>query len=148
MIREMKAEDAFAIREICDKSLGYNISVDLVEQQIQKIAQDNTHHYVLVFENEHSNEILGFVHAEIYDTLYAYSGLNILGLVVLPEHERRGIAKTLMTSLEDRATKKGLAFIRLNSAVKRKGAHSFYETIGYVCDKEQNRFIKTISVSQ
>ena len=133
MIRKIKKEDAQSIREICDISLRYTVSTELVENQITKLSADKKHHVIYVYEDEDLHKVVGFVHAEMYESLYSDCGLNILGLAVLPEFQGRGIGKKLMNHLEMDSRQKLLKFIRLNSAEARTEAHKFYENIGYVC---------------
>ena len=144
MIRKIKIEDAEAIQRICNISLGYSVSIERVMRQIQKLSEDVNHHYVYVYEDEKLQKVVGFVHAEVYESLYSYSGLNILGLAVLPEFQGKGIGKELMHHLELNAKNDSVSFVRLNSADYRVEAHKFYESIGYVCDKTQKRFIKKL----
>ena len=144
MIRNIKLEDAEAIQRICNISLGYSVSIETVMRQIQKLSEDVNHHYVYVYEDEKLQKVVGFVHAEVYESLYSYSGLNILGLAVLPEFQGKGIGKELMYYLEVNAKNDSVLFVRLNSADYRVEAHKFYESIGYVCDKTQKRFIKRL----
>ena len=142
MIRKIKKEDARSIREICDISLGYTVSTELVENQITKLLSDKKHHVIYVYEDEDLHKVVGFLHAEIYESLYSDCGLNILGLAVLPEFQGRSIGKKLMNHLEMDSRQELVKFIRLNSAEARTEVHKFYENIGYVCDKTQKRFIK------
>ena len=144
MIRNIKIEDAEAIQRICEVSLGYSVSVETVMRQIQKLSEDVNHHYIYVYEDEELQIVLGFAHAEVYESLYSYAGLNILGLAVLPEFQGKGIGKELMKHLELKAKDDSVSFVRLNSADYRVEAHKFYENIGYVCDKTQKRFIKRL----
>ena len=144
MIRNIKIEDAEAIQRICNISLGYSVSIETVMRQIQKLSEDVNHHYVYVYEDEKLQKVVGFVHAEVYESLYSYAGLNILGLAVLPEFQGKGIGKELMHYLEVNAKNDSVSFVRLNSADYRVEAHKFYESIGYVCDKTQKRFIKSL----
>lgn len=144
MIRKIKIEDAEAIQRICNISLGYSVSVEIVMRQIQKLSKDVNHHYIYVYEDEKLQKVVGFVHAEVYESLYSYAGLNILGLAVLPEFQGKGIGKKLMHHLEVNAKNDSVSFVRLNSADYRVEAHKFYESIGYVCDKTQKRFIKRL----
>ena len=144
MIRNIKIEDTEAIQRICNISLGYSVSIETVMRQIQKLSEDVNHHYVYVYEDEKLQKVVGFVHAEVYESLYSYSGLNILGLAVLPEFQGKGIGKELMYYLEVNAKNDSVLFVRLNSADYRVEAHKFYESIGYVCDKTQKRFIKRL----
>ena len=142
MIRNIKIEDAEAIQTICNISLGYSVSIETVMRQIPKLSEDVNHHYIYVYEELQT--VVGFVHAEVYESLYSYAGLNILGLAVLPEFQGKGIGKELMNHLELKAKDDSIPFIRLNSADYRVEAHKFYENIGYVCDKTQKRFIKSL----
>ena len=144
MIRSIRIEDSEAIQKICEISLGYSVSVEIVMRQIQKLSEDVNHHYVYVYEDEKLQKVVGFVHAEVYESLYSYAGLNILGLAVLPEFQGKGIGKELMNHLELKAKNDSVSFVRLNSADYRVEAHKFYESIGYVCDKTQKRFIKRL----
>ena len=144
MIRKIKIEDAEAVQRLCNISLGYSVSIETVMRQIQKLSEDVNHHYIYVYEDEELQNVVGFVHAEVYESLYSYAGLNILGLAVLPEFQGKGIGKELMNHLELKAKDDSVSFVRLNSADYRVEAHKFYESIGYVCDKTQKRFIKRL----
>lgn len=144
MIRNIRKDDAALIQKICDISLGYKASVELISRQIEKLSNDINHHYIYVYEDEDSHTVVGFVHAEVYESLYSDVGLNILGLAVLPDFQGKGIGKKLMSQLELKAKSDSLAFIRLNSASTRLESHKFYENIGYLCDKIQKRFIKIL----
>lgn len=144
MIRKIKIEDAESVQRLCNISLGYSVSVEIVMRQIQKLSEDVNHHYIYVYEDEELQKVVGFVHAEVYESLYSYAGLNILGLAVLPEFQGKGIGKELMHYLEVNAKNDSVSFVRLNSADYRVESHKFYESIGYVCDKTQKRFIKKL----
>lgn len=144
MIRKIKIEDAEAVQRLCNISLGYSVSVEIVMRQIKKLSEDVNHHYIYVYEDEELQTVVGFVHAEVYESLYSYASLNILGLAVLPEFQGKGIGKELMHYLEVNAKNDSVSFVRLNSADYRVEAHKFYESIGYVCDKTQKRFMKRL----
>ena len=144
MIRIIKIEDAEAVQRLCNISLGYSVSVEIVMRQIQKLSEDVNYHYIYVYEDEELQTVVGFVHAELYESFYSYAGLNILGLAVMPEFQGEGIGKELMHYLEVNAKNDSVSFVRLNSADYRVEAHKFYESIGYVCDKTQKRFIKKL----
>ena len=140
MLRDLKTTDVAAICEINKEALGYSFSLEETASQLAKLSQDS-HHYLLGFEDSTSHDLLGYVHAEVYESLYSKPGFNILALAVLPQMQGKGIGKTLLQGLEQEAKKRGYNFIRLNSADHRLGAHAFYEKVGYTCDKVQKRFI-------
>ena len=141
MLRVLKATDVASIHEINKEALGYDFSPEETASQLTKLSQDS-HHFLLGFEEPTSHDILGYVHAEVYESLYSKPGFNILALAVLPQTQCKGIGKTLLQGLEQEAKKRGYNFIRLNSADHRLGAHAFYEKVGYTCDKTQKRFIR------
>ena len=143
MLRDLKATDVASIHEINKDALGYDFSPEETASQLAKLSQD-PHHFLLGFEEPTSHDLLGYVHAEIYESLYSKPGFNILALAVLPQTQGKGIGKTLLHGLEQEAEKRGYKFIRLNSADHRLSAHAFYERVGYTCDKVQKRFIKLI----
>lgn len=144
MLRNITIFDAQEIQSISNFELGYDVNLDIVKKQIRKLTNDNKHHIIIGFENEQTRKIIGFVHAELYESLYMDIGLNILGLAVDSNFQGQGIGKKLMNSIEEYALKNNISYIRLNSNVRRSEAHKFYESIGYVCDKTQKRLIKKL----
>ena len=143
MLRDLKTTDVTAICEINKEALGNSFSLEETASQLAKLSQDS-HHYLLGFEDSTSHDLVGYVHAEVYESLYSKPGFNILALAVLPQTQGQGIGKTLLQGLEQEAKKRGYNFIRLNSADHRLDAHAFYEKVGYTCDKIQKRFIKLL----
>ena len=144
MLRNITIFDAQEIQSISNFELGYDVDLDIVKKQIEKLTNDNKHNIIIGFENEQTRKIIGFVHVELYESLYMDTGLNILGLAVDSNFQGQGIGKKLMSSIEDYALKNNISYIRLNSNVRRVEAHKFYESIGYVCDKTQKRLIKKL----
>ena len=143
MFREINIEDAPEVAGICKAALGYDVDVESIKRQIEKLTNDKKQHIIIGYEDEKTRKIIGFVHAQIYESFYSDLGLNILGLAVNPAFQGRGIGRKLMNKLEQYTVENRISFIRLNSAMKREEAHKFYEHIGYSCDKVQKRFIKT-----
>ena len=142
MIRSVQVEDAGQIRDLCHQALGYNSSLEKVATQIEKFNLPDSGHFCFVYEEDQSGTILGYVEAEVYESLYSDAGLNILGLAVFPSAQRHGIGLQLMERVEELAKSRHSAFIRLNSASHRKEAHIFYERLGYEGNKTQKRFLK------
>ena len=142
MIREIEISDAEDIQKICKTSLGYDVDISTVRNQIKKLSCDNKNHILAVYEDENTKKVIGFVHAQVYESVYSDTGLNILGLAVDPDLWGNGVGKKLMYYIEKYALDNNMAFIRLNSANYRLEAHKFYENIGYTSDKLQKRFIK------
>lgn len=143
MLRDLKAADVEAICVINKEALGYTFSPEETASQLAKLSQ-NPHHFLLGYEDNTSHELVGYIHAEVYESLYSKAGFNILALAVLPQSQGRGFGRDLLEGLEKETKRRGYEFIRLNSADHRLGAHAFYERIGYTCDKVQKRFIKLL----
>ena len=141
MLRDLKVTDVASICEINKEALGYSFSPEETASQLARLSQDS-HHFLLGYEDDASHELLGYVHAEVYESLYSKAGFNILALAVLPQAQGQGIGKSLLQGLEQEAKRRGYEFIRLNSADHRLDAHAFYEKVGYTCDKVQKRFIR------
>ena len=143
MLRDLNAADVEAICVINKEALGYTFSPEETASQLAKLSQDS-HHFLLGYEDDTSHELVGYIHAEVYESLYSKAGFNILALAVLPQSQGRGFGRDLLEGLEKETKRRGYEFIRLNSADHRIGAHTFYEKVGYTCDKIQKRFIKLI----
>ena len=143
MLRDLNAADVEAVCVINKEALGYTFSPEKTASQLAKLSQ-NPHHFLLGYEDDTSHELVGYIHAEVYESLYSKAGFNILALAVLPQSQGRGFGRDLLEGLEKETKRRGYEFIRLNSADHRLGAHAFYERVGYTCDKVQKRFIKLL----
>ena len=141
-IRDLQLTAAEAINLINTESLGYDISIEITKKQMEKLLINSDHHIIFVAEEEES--VVGYVHAELYETLYSEPMLNVLALAINQNYQQRGIGKQLMQRIEQVANERSLIAVRLNSGETRLGAHKFYESIGYSSDKNQKRFLKII----
>lgn len=141
MIRNIRLADAKDIRDISEFALGYNATEAVTERQIAKLLADKQH-FIRVYEDDTTHNVIGFIHAEAYELLFKAPGFNILALAVGSEHQHKGIGKQLMQAVEAEAAVRNYRFIRLNSGEQRTEAHAFYEHCGYTCTKLQKRFIK------
>jgi GNAT superfamily N-acetyltransferase len=56
---------------------------------------------------------------------------EIKRMYVIPEQRGRGVARILLTALEDRARKLGYTIARLDTGPKQQGAQRLYESAGY-----------------
>lgn len=140
MIRTIRPDDAPAIKEICESALGHLASKEMIMKRISDISGDS-HYYISVYEDD-DKTVKGFLHAEKYDLLYGGNRWNVIALAVLPDVQKQGIGKQLLSSLEEYSKHCNGDFIRLNTRIERADAHLFYEHLGYTCDKVQKRFIK------
>ncbi|MBS4461644.1 MULTISPECIES: GNAT family N-acetyltransferase [unclassified Facklamia] len=141
IIRPIQVSDAPAIQKINAMELGYTILLEQMEERIVTLLQESNHHYLFVAEID--NQVVGYVHAQRYDSLLAEQAwLNIMALAVDAQYQGQSIGKALMSRIEMIAQQQHYGGIRLNSGSQREEAHQFYEHIGYAGDKMQRRFIK------
>ncbi|CRH90556.1 Predicted acetyltransferase [Chlamydia trachomatis] len=124
MIRSLVVEDMEAIRDINEYALGYPNSIEKTMQQFRRLTADS-HHFFLGFEDEDSRSIVGYIHAEVYESLYSEAGFNLLALAVLEEFQGKGIGRQLLEAIEKEARERQFHFIRLNSGSHRKKSTCF-----------------------
>lgn len=139
-VRKADINDASAICRICTYDLGYECSEEFVSNRLKNIDWSRE----AVFAAEIDGTVVGYIHAEIYNTLYFASMINILGLAVSRDHRRQGIGRALITCAENWAKEQGINIVRLNSGSSRKEAHEFYRAMGYDNEKMQVRFLKNL----
>ncbi|MBN1698769.1 MAG: GNAT family N-acetyltransferase [Spirochaetales bacterium] len=139
MIRKVKLSDAEQLHELSNE-LGYLFDKKEFYKNLEELMKLNDH-VILVKEIEENN-VIGYVHGQIYRVLYFEKLLNILGLVVSRGYRNSGYGKALMHEVEYWAKSNGCKGVRLNSGNERDGAHKFYEIIGYTMRKQQKNFYK------
>lgn len=144
MIRAAKLSDSTAIQKINREQLHYDYPLDKTTHNLQKILENSPRFYLLVFEDDHTQQVLGYIQAELYLETYEEVMFNVLALAVASSAQKRGIGKQLMAKIETIAKEQGISQIRLNSGEERLGAHQFYEKLGYLSNKKQKRFYKKL----
>ncbi|MFT8838322.1 GNAT family N-acetyltransferase [Liquorilactobacillus satsumensis] len=144
MIRNVKEIDGIAIQRLNKDQLGYDYPLNKTNKNLKRLLNDSRHHYMLVFEDDNTKKVNGYVHAELYEETYFDPMFNILALAVYATSQNKGIGKQLMIKVEKIAKNCGVSSIRLNSGESRLGAHEFYKKLGYVNNKSQKRFEKTL----
>ncbi|WP_242966073.1 GNAT family N-acetyltransferase [Leuconostoc citreum] len=65
------------------------------ENRLRKISNDQNHHFLALYQNDFDHKILGYVHAEIYEEIYADPSLNVLALAVSSDSQKSGIGTQL-----------------------------------------------------
>ncbi len=139
-IRITVPEDAGRICEINKNSLGYDFSVGKTAEQIKRINKDEK--TLLLSATDDENRAVGYIEAQVYDTPYAETYVNIMALAVDGKFQGKGLGKKLLSAAEDWGKSKGAVGIRLESSTYRTEAHKFYEACGYECAKEHKNFKK------
>ena len=139
-IRKVEISDADAIRDISAEGLGYSCDLALVQKKIAGLNEAREAVFVAVV----GDGVIGYIHVERYDVLYFETMANILGLSVFKAYHKMGVGKALLFAAENWARQNNIKMMRLNSGINRTDAHGFYEHLGYVSEKDQKRFVKTL----
>ena len=133
-IREASSSDATAIWQLNCDEMGYQYSLVDTIQNITKLLSSNSDRiYVAVYDDT----IVGYVHANDYDLIYAPHLKNIMGIAVSSKYKRKGIGRALLQQVEHWARETGASGIRLVSGATRTDAHAFYRHCGFEGNKEQ-----------
>jgi len=137
-IRQAKLGDAQALTTLVTV-LGYFITKEALVRHLERSS-----HPLLVAE-EVDGRLIGYIEAETYDTILTEELMyNVLGLAVATDRQDSGIGGQLLEALEVDALAHGIKTVRLNSGVDRHLAHEFYEKHGYISQKMQKRFLKSL----
>lgn len=140
IIRQAKIEDYKDICKICCDDLGYNCSEELVKERLEGLDKNNERVLVAVY----NSEVVGYLHAQIYKTLYFEELINFLGLAVSKEYRNKKVGTRLVNEIENWAKENGIKKVRVSSGFSRKEAHEFYRSLGYNNEKKQIRFLKSL----
>lgn len=138
-IRQGEIIDAEAIYKLNVKEMGYDYPKDKTEEKIRQLLKsDKDKIFVALIDNI----VVGYVHANDYDLIYAPHMKNIMGIAVSSDFKKKGIGRALLSEIESWAQKDGACGVRLVSGSTRIDAHEFYRHCGYGGDKQQINFRK------
>ena len=140
-IRECIIEDHKGIYELNKTEMGYDYPIEKTREKIEKLLKSNIDR---IFVAVADNKVVGYIHLNDYDTIYAPHMKNVMGIAVAGEYKRQGIGKKLMERAEKWAKETGAEAIRLVSGEKRKEAHEFYRKCGFDEGRRQLNFKKKI----
>lgn len=140
-IRKCEITDAKAIYELNLKEMGYNYPVDRTEEKLERLLKSDKDKILVALVN---NTVVGYVHANDYDVIYAPHMKNIMGIAVSGCCKKKGIGRALLSAVENWAQESGARGVRLVSGSSRTGAHEFYRRCGYTEDKQQLNFKKIL----
>lgn len=140
-IRLAGPEDAGALGILAEQ-LGYPSTVAQVRKRFEILSEKPDENAVFVAEVY--GEIVGWVHAHVYNLLVEDPQTEIGGLVVDEAVRGQRIGEKLMQAAEAWALEKGCSSVYLRSNVIRTRAHEFYKRIGYTIIKTQYAFRKKL----
>lgn len=141
ILRNAMVSDARALAKLNREEMGYDFPVEETGKKLQA-SLENPEKKILVAETQ--GRVVGYVHLESYDVLYAPHMKNVMGIAVAGEFRRQGVGKALLTAGETWARETGAVAVRLVSGDARKGAHAFYQSLGYTGNKLQRNFKKML----
>jgi len=138
-IREATESDANAIWQLNCDEMGYRYPLDDTTRNIEILLSSNADKIYVAVSGD---LVVGYVHANDYDLIYAPHMKNIMGIAVSGEYKRQGIGRALLQEVEHWALETGASGIRLVSGAARTDAHAFYRCCGFEGSKEQINFRK------
>lgn len=133
-IREFQMADCKAIYDLNRDEMGYEYPLEATKAKLLQLSSSQHDKIYVAVVGE---EVVGYVHANDYDVIYAPHMKNIMGIAVSKHWKRQGIGRALLASVEEWARKTGAKGVRLVSGSSRTGAHAFYRSCGYSGDKMQ-----------
>ena len=134
LIREAVQSDANAIWQLNSTEMGYAFTLDATIDNLSKLLHSPSDK---IFVAICDGSVVGYVHANDYDLLYAPHMKNIMGIAVSSAYKRKCIGSALLQYVENWALETGASGIRLVSGATRTDAHAFYRCCGYEAIKEQ-----------
>lgn len=141
-IREAVLSDAEALTFINRTSLGYDYPLDETKKALADLLNQTDNKLLVCLIDD---QLCGYIHGAIYQTIYAPKMINILALSIDTDFHGKGCGKALMTAMEQWADTVGATGIRLNSGENRTEAHRFYEHIGFTKRKNQASYYRMLN---
>ena len=117
-IRRCMISDAHAIYELCRKELGYDFSEEQVVQNVRRLIGSPENLLMVAVDSE--DKVLGFIHANNHDPIYAPPMKDIVAIAVNPEFRHHGLGRRLILAVEDWARETGAKGVRANSDIRQK----------------------------
>lgn len=138
-IREALAEDFADIYVLNRDEMGYDYPPEETRKKLEAVILSQSDKiFVAVCEDK----VIGYIHVNDYDVIYAPHMKNVMGIAVGREYKRMGVGSALIAKAEEWAKETGASGIRLVSGESREIAHKFYRSQGYVGEKKQINFKK------
>ncbi|MDP4121203.1 MAG: GNAT family N-acetyltransferase [Bacillota bacterium] len=144
VIRECLLEDCASISLLNKNEMCYDYPAEDVKKQLKKLLKEKQHKIYVALAD---SKIVGYVHANDYDLLYAPHFKNIMGIAVASGYRKNGIGTMLLLKIEQWAKDTNACGVRLVSGSARADAHAFYRACGYSSCKDQKNFKKVFDTS-
>lgn len=119
--------------------LDYVISFETFKHNFHQLSKSNLDSLYVALLGQ---TVVGWMHTKVQQRMQDPNALEIVALVVDEQCRGKGIGKLLVKKAEQEAQKAHLQDVILFSDVKRVGAHTFYEKLGFENKKTSKWFTK------
>ncbi|MGI6255359.1 MAG: GNAT family N-acetyltransferase [Acutalibacter sp.] len=140
-VRRASLADAPALTRLNREEMGYDYPEEKTVKRLETLLGDPTH-CILVAESQ--GRVVGYLHLEWYELLYSDPMVNVMGIATASACRRQGVGRALLAAGEEWAKSQGASAVRLVSGESRKGAHAFYQRLGFTGNKLQRNFKKPL----
>jgi GNAT superfamily N-acetyltransferase len=139
-VRAAEERDAAAMAELATH-LGYPNTEDEMRPRMARLSADPRYQALVA---ERDGRVVGFAGLGINASwVYDEPMVWLLALVVAPDEQGRGTGAALVRAGEAWAREHGGHKLMLTTALRRAGAHRFYERLGY--EETGKRYVKTLA---
>ncbi len=146
IVRKAEEKDAAEISELISQLIDLNNNETdsedegFLSRQIRLLNSDPDYYIIVAdMKGQVIGMALGILCHNIYKRLSPF--MVVENVVVASSYRKQGIGRKLMRHLEDWAIRNKCGYISLVSQNKRKGAHKFYEALGYEHDDGFQKFL-------
>ena len=128
-LRRCMVSDAKRIYELCKQELGYDFTEEQVEANVRRLIGSKEN--LLLVAVDQADSVIGFIHANNHDPIYAPPMKDIIAIAVEPAYRKAGLGTKLIRAVEDWAVSTGAKGVRVNAGIEQKNAVKFYKSLGY-----------------
>lgn len=130
VIRSMEEKDLKEVSQLYDSLMGQKNNVENMAAKFAVMSKSSD--YILLVAEE-DGKVVGTVMGIVCPTMVLNFNffLVIEALIVDEEYRGKGIARSMLLELENRAVEIGCGYIILVSGKQRTEAHKLYEALGY-----------------
>jgi GNAT superfamily N-acetyltransferase len=128
IVRDARSTDADALASLCTQ-LGYPTTSRAIPGRIARIGEDPNARALVA---ECDDAVIGLATVHLRFTMNHETPIAQLTLLVVDESNRtHGVGRALVESAEAWAKERGSRRITVTTALRRAGAHAFYERLSY-----------------
>jgi predicted N-acetyltransferase YhbS len=135
-IQRASLQDAVSIAALSGQ-LGYASAVVAMEKRLRIVLVHPEHR---VWVAREKREVVGWIHACKTFRVESDPFVEIAGLVVAGQHQKKGIGRMLVREAKAWALDERVSAVRVRCNVLRLEAHTFYHQIGFAHKKDQKIF--------